>query len=195
MGLMATFMPPECKKEVNEISKQADEIYNWIVKKKCAECPNGVQANALMLREMIFRKCIDAYLDWLAQDDMDIDKICPAKFRRQELWQTYDQVKPQCVERTGEFAQHPNLCTAGDHDFDKTSECVKAEAMKIFKERATPPPMDCVSKAMKKCNSKDMGEWKQHFFVDMKGDPKMHEGNNMWVITNDFFKNGCSGKA
>jgi hypothetical protein len=194
MSLLMSFMPPECKKEVNDIAKEADGIYDWLVKKKCAECPNGVQANALLLKEAIAKKAIDSYIDWLAQNDLDLDKVCPAKFRRAEIWPMYDKLKPKCVMNTNELTKIQNLCKATDKDFPKTGDCVKAEAMEIFKKRATPPPMDCVSKALKKCTTKDLGKWKKHFLVEMKGDPNVHKGVNLWVIVNDFFKNKCTGK-
>jgi hypothetical protein len=194
MSLLMSFMPPECKKEVNEIAKEADGVYDWIVKKKCAECPNGVQASPLMLKEAIAKKAIDSYIDWLAGEGMDIDKVCTAKFRRAEMWPFYDKLKPKCVMDTNEFTKIQNLCKATDKEFPKTSACVKGEAMEVFKKRATPPPMDCVSKALKKCNSKDLGKWKKHFLVEMKGDPNVHKGVNLWVIANDFFKNKCTGK-
>ena len=193
-AMIMSLMPPECKKQVDDIVKQADEIYEWIVKKKCAECPDGVKADPLMLKEEIIKKCIDSYIDWLASKGMDVDTICQEKFRRGDIWSMYDKYKPICVMDPGEFKGHPNLCEAKEEDFPNTSACAKAEGEKVFKEKGTPPPMGCVSKALAKCNDKDLGSWKDHFLTEMKGDPKVHEGFNAWVIGNDFFKNGCTGK-
>lgn len=193
-SMLMAMIPPECKKQVEDISKEADKIYDWLVKQKCAECPQGVKASAVLLKEEIIKKCLDSYMDYLAGEDFDIDKLCPAKFRRAEIWKFYGEWREPCGVTPNEVLPHPNLCKATDKDFPKTSDCIKEKGTAVFKARATPPPMDCVNKALKKCNEKDLGKWKKHFLVDMKGDPNVHKGLNAWVLTNDFFKTKCTGK-
>ena len=87
-----------------------------------------------------------------------------------------------------------NLCEAKEEDFPKTSQCFKDEGTKIFNEKAVPPPMDCVSRALSKCNKRNLGHWKEHFMMDMMADPNVHKDLNAFVIGNDFFKNGCTGQ-
>ena len=196
VAMVMSFMPPECKKEVKAIQAEAEKTYHWIKDKKCAECKDkgGVKGNTLLLKEEAAKIALNAYIDWLATKDLDIDKICPAKFRRKEIWEFYGKWRAPCVMNTEEFTKIEDLCKAGEKDFPKTQKCVTDKGTAVFKERATPPPMDCVSKALKKCNHKDLGEYTDHFMVKMRNDPNVHKGKNMWVIGNEYFKTGCTGK-
>lgn len=194
MAMIAPFLPPGCKAEIDAWMKESDKVYDWLKNQKCQECPGGVKFNALILKEEIAKKAIDAYLNYLAGEGFDIDKICMQKFRRKELWPLYNQFRDQCIKSTGEVPKHPDLCKAGDNDFPKTSKCVKDKANKIFKQKATPPPMDCLQKGLAKCTKAHMGKWRKHFFVDMKKDPNIHKGLNLWVIGSKFFATKCTGK-
>lgn len=195
-AMVMSFMPPECKKEVQAIQEEATKTYHWLKDKKCAECKDkgGVKGSSVMLMEEAAKIATNAYIDWLATKDLDIDKICPQKFRRKEIWEFYGKWKPPCIMDTKEFTQIQDLCKSTEKDFPKTQKCVEDKGTAVFKERATPPPMDCVSKALKKCNKKDLGEYKDHFMVKMRADPNVHKGKNAWVMTNSYFKNGCTGK-
>jgi len=192
--MIAPFLPPECKTEIDAWMKEGDKVYYWLKEIKCKECPDGVTFNAVILKEEIAKKAIDAYLDYLAKEGFDIDKICMHKFRRKEVWPLYDQFRAQCIISQGELPNHPDLCKAKDGDFPKTSKCIKDKATKLFQEKAMPPPMDCLQKGLSKCTKAHMGKWRKHFFIDMKKDYNIHKGLNLWVIGSKFFKTKCTGQ-
>ena len=192
-SMIMNMMPPECKKEVNIVVKKADDTYNNLKNKKCAECPDGVKASSTMLLKTITLKAVNSYLDWLAKEDMDVDKICSEKVRRAELMPAIDYYEKKCVTPY-EFPGHQDLCKARKEDFPKTGDCFSEEGTKIMNERGSPPPMRCVNRALKKCNTKDMGKWDKHFMDDMKKNPNVHKGKNAWTIENSFFKKGCTGE-
>jgi len=190
---MMALMPPECKKEVAIVQKKADDTYKYVKNKKCAECPDGVKASSAYLLRTITLKAMNSYLDWLAKDDMDIDKICSEKFRRAELIPLIEKIEKECVT-PNEFPPHQNLCQSRKEDFPKTNDCIQAKADEIMKKKGSPPPMQCVNRALKKCNSKDMGKWDKHFMDDMRKNCNVHKGVNGWCIGESFFKKGCTGE-
>src|SRR6185503_11256900 len=73
MAMIAPLLPPECKAEIDEWMKEADQVYKWLKDEKCKEC-SAVKFDPVMLLEKIAKASVDAYLDYLAVEGFDIDK-------------------------------------------------------------------------------------------------------------------------
>ena len=186
---LMSIAPPECRELIDNVKKEATAKYEWIVNKKCAECPDGLKAEPVMLFEKVVKKSINSYLNWLAERNFDVDKVCPGIVSRKEIWDVYEKFKQSCIVDTGEFQGHQNLCTATPDDFPKTGDCIKAEASKYIEAKGAPLE-DCLTKIIKHCTHSDLGAWIKHIKTMRENKEKFKE-MNIFGHHDDFFKRKC----